>query len=461
VAKKPLADPAPDEATTEHPEKAEKSRGDRTSELFYLDAIFPDPAAVFSFSPKPLQAVKDDALVVLDTNALLVPYRTDPASLKAIETTYRNLTEGGRLFVPAQVAREFASNRPNLLRELYQQIGTRYVSVEGTAHYPLMGELKEYKELKTIEKTLISNAESQRKAVSSLLQAVRQWNWDDPVSAMYQRLFGAEVVVTPTLDREAVVTEFERRKKNKIPPGYKDAGAGDLLIWLTVLELAESKQRDLIFVSGDEKADWWYRSEGALYPRYELVDEYRRRSGGRTLHIVRLGRLLEVMGADAAVVEDVRQQEAVAVVTPKRSPGHWGHTAEAAVYTWLSQFGTVFTDENAVLYFGPSRGQRRTLEVKLLADPNVAINKLRDSLEAARRSAGTHLVVMVAGSVNRADTCVRAMTEWLKSVTQTEPLNLLVLTGHAKHGVFEPIKMIWPRDVERTDETLWASRFSS
>jgi len=412
-------------------------------ELFRLDTIFPEPEAIFSFAPRSLDAIKGDGLVVVDTNALLLPYRTDPSSLKAIESTYAELIKHGRLIVPAQVAREFASNRATLLGELNQQIEARYVGgVEGTKHYPLLGEMEEYKRLKEIEKSLNSNIEAQRKAVGALLQAVRRWNWDDPVSSLYKKLFSTGVVMVPQLEQSAVLAEFERRKAGKIPPGYKDSGAGDLLIWLTVLELAKSKKRDLIFVSGDEKADWWHRSDGALYPRYELVDEYRRSSGGRTLHIVRLGRLLEALGVDEKVVEAVRQQEAVGAIV-SRPQGHWGHVAEASVYNWLSQKGGVFT-EAGHLFFALPGSAKMLLEVKLLADPSIAVRKLRASMEAAARNPDMlHLVVMVAAGESRAEKCVKAMTASLPPSVGVSP-NLRVLTGFIQGGAFRPGTVVWP-----------------
>src|SRR5207247_10935182 len=62
---------------------------------------------------------------------------------------------------------------------------------------------------------------------------------------------------------------------NKVPPGYKDSAkelgaAGDLIIWRTILEIGRTRKAHLVFVSGDEKADWWYRASGSvLYPRLD------------------------------------------------------------------------------------------------------------------------------------------------------------------------------------------------
>jgi hypothetical protein len=46
-----------------------------------------------------------------------------------------------------------------------------------------------------------------------------------------------------------------------VPPGFKDQGKpGDLIIWNTILHLGVEKKKSIIFVSTDEKTDWWHQS---------------------------------------------------------------------------------------------------------------------------------------------------------------------------------------------------------
>src|SRR5262249_23484684 len=145
------------------------------------------------------------------------------------------------------------------------------------------------------------------------------WEWNDPVSLLYGTLFPKEVVVDTAKPHNDIREEHARRFANKIPPGYKDQsnehqGIGDLLIWLTILELGSARQSSVIFVSGEEKADWWHRSEHQyLYPRYELVDEFRRASGGHSFHIVKFSKFLELFGASDQVVAEVRAEEGMAI----------------------------------------------------------------------------------------------------------------------------------------------------
>ena len=46
-----------------------------------------------------------------------------------------------------------------------------------------------------------------------------------------------------------------------------------------------------------------------LFARYELIDEYRRASGGQTFHCVQLSRLMTLFDSERDAVEDIRRSE--------------------------------------------------------------------------------------------------------------------------------------------------------
>jgi hypothetical protein len=309
-----------------------------------LKRLYPDAVAIFAFEPAPLETIKNRCLVVLDTNALLVPYNTGKDSLDVIARTLEGLIKAQRLVVPGQVAREFARNRAEKLKTLFQQISRKRDIALKTQHYPLLESLPAYRSLCELETDLESRLSKYRSSVGALLDQIRGWNWNDPVSVLYRRLFDAAVVVELEADDRAMIKDSERRRRDKVPPGYKDsskedAGIGDVLIWQTILQLGQSRKAPVLFVSGDEKSDWWYQSEGqALYPRFELVEEYRRESDGETFTILGFADFLKLFGASAEVVEEVRHEERVAL------PSYAADTltpqllaAMSAVYLWLRQ----------------------------------------------------------------------------------------------------------------------------
>ena len=103
--------------------------------------------------------------------------------------------------------------------------------------------------------------------------------------------------------------------------------------------------QDIIFVTNDSKNDWWYQSESqALYPRFELIDEYRQNSTDKTIHIINFSTFLQLFGASLEVVDEVRQEEVLSSI--QISGGVSSHQfqsgtlslysqAEAAVGEWI------------------------------------------------------------------------------------------------------------------------------
>ncbi len=66
---------------------------------------------------------------------------------------YQRLQKAKRLFVPAQVSREFAKNRATKLTEMYKALADkrgRTVKPESIS-YPLLAELEQYKALQVQE----------------------------------------------------------------------------------------------------------------------------------------------------------------------------------------------------------------------------------------------------------------------------------------------------------------------
>ena len=322
---------------------AEPTPSETIAELSTAAAMFPDAKSIFGISLKPIHAVKESCIVVLDTNVLLVPYTINPKGLSEIKKAYKALLKTNRLKIPAQVAREFAKNRPNKLSELYQQLSSKRSKVPGfqKGQYPLLESLPEYAAVVDLERTLDKQLESYKSALSKLIDHIRNWTWNDPVSLLYGQLFTPETIVEAEITNEALEADIKRRIQLKIPPGYKDAskpdsGAGDILIWHTIMSLGEKTKKDVLFVSADGKPDWFHQSDGPLYPRFELVDEFRRRSQGASFHILKLSDFLDLFDAKGEVVEEVRQEEEKLIplsqsgITIKR-----GLLAEEAVGRWL------------------------------------------------------------------------------------------------------------------------------
>lgn len=296
---------------------SEKSGANDLSEeaVFLAETVLPNADAAFVLPKDTLASAVQKADVVLDTNVLLLPYRAGSSSLKEIETALAQLRDSDRLFVPGRVAREFTRLRPVMLGDLLQALSKQpdRVAVPDSV-YPLLTDLPEHKALADAVDALKDARTSFVKAVGALRKLILSWDGHDPVSVVYSRLFATRVR-DARLDKVEVLKELRRRVEHKIPPGYKDAakpdgGVGDLLIWLTILELGKERKKPLIFVTGEEKADWQYRSDGrGIGPRFELVDEYRRESQGADIFIIQMSELLELLKVKDSAVKEIKQEE--------------------------------------------------------------------------------------------------------------------------------------------------------
>lgn len=81
----------------------------------------------------------------------------------------------------------------------------------------------------------------------------------------------------------------QRGFPEKTPPGYMDfekfkdsehnlekrANCGDLIIWKQVMDLSKAERSPIVFVTDDQKEDWWIKASGkTLGPRPELIQEF-------------------------------------------------------------------------------------------------------------------------------------------------------------------------------------------
>lgn len=290
----------------------------RSVDVFLLERLFPSALDVFraNLDPDP----KSGCIIALDTNALLLPYSVGKDDLRALGSVYSTIANEGRLFLPERVAREFIKNRDRKLAEMALAIDTlkSRINIGEARISPLLEELAETASLAKASKELAAAKTAYVAALDSLTSQIRSWRGDDPVTSLYADLFTTERLACSAETKEELLTEWAYRVQNKVPPGYKDGGKddtgiGDFAIWMSLLSLGATHKTDLIFVTGEEKADWFVRAGNArVYPRPELIDEYRRASGGHTLRLSSLRDLLREMSAPEGLVKDVEAAELTA-----------------------------------------------------------------------------------------------------------------------------------------------------
>lgn len=432
-------------------------------DIFIANDIYPDPVQIFNSKFKTREEIKNDCFIVLDTNVLLLPYTTSEATLEGIKNTYTKLIVEKRLIVPGQVAREFAKNRATKLSELYQNISTRRDSITLTTQddfYPLLENLDIYKQAKELETELHKIRKQYNKKVREILDHIKQWNWNDPVSSLYSDLFSQEVILDIELNevkKEKIKTDLKRRDVHKIAPGYKDSsktdqGIGDLLIWQTILEIGEIHKKSVIFVSGEEKADWWHRTnDQRLYPRYELVEEFRRNSDGQSFYMINLADLLKLYGATEEVVEEVKQEEERAShlnfeQVEKGQVKDIGYNSLLAVYEWLNnqkEYQEVSLEPQRFLNIIAisDKGDRIGVEVKVVRDSRFPYHLVvKDYIEdfSMLHKENIQKMILFFVSLNKGN--ILSLPRKILASKLDVPSNFLIIGGYLdSDGKFQPL----------------------
>lgn len=236
-----------------------------------------------------IETMWQEGLISLDANVLLSLYNVLPttSSLYLAAMTKRK----PQMWIPYQVALEFHRNVHKERARQTTAHQNRIKQIEG-----LLGELRS-----TARKSRFQASDTQDRAVESLnalkdeLAAQRdsiakQTSHHTP-DALLERisgLFAGQVGIEPdqtTLD--AMFKDGENRYSAEIPPGFEDAKTktgnrkyGDYVLWRQLMDHAASEKRDLIFVTDDDKADWWLKIEKtSVAPRPELIQEFRAETG--------------------------------------------------------------------------------------------------------------------------------------------------------------------------------------
>ena len=62
-----------------------------SNNFYTLKDIYPQSRDAFFFELKKIDEIKNEALIVLDTNILLLPYKTNSESFNAIKQVYSQL----------------------------------------------------------------------------------------------------------------------------------------------------------------------------------------------------------------------------------------------------------------------------------------------------------------------------------------------------------------------------------
>jgi hypothetical protein len=293
-----------------------KKQNDGQPDPFLLETIY--PTATSLFAPTGVVAASSmNVIVAFDTNVLLLPYSIKQDQLSSLRNLYRKLADDNRLFVPARCVREFIKNRDSNLVDVINAINTKksQINLPEARISPLMEGIEGYQELLSAHGELKSAKQKYLSSLDSIIKKMRSWRSDDHITSLYNEVFTSDRIIEHSEENSELLSTWRYRLVNKIPPGYKDSskddtGIGDFIIWSTILKLGKEKNMDLIFVTDETKADWFVRASAeAIYPRPELVYEYRQISSGRNIRLCSLHELLKELNVSDELVSEVRSAE--------------------------------------------------------------------------------------------------------------------------------------------------------
>ena len=240
-------------------------------------------------------------------------------------------------------------------------------------------------------------------------------NSEDKIRDRIDALFMEKVGNAPKGQEEVdeIFCEGEKRYENKIPPGYKDlskdsskdneftyAGLkykrkyGDLIIWKQIISyVSENSVKNLIFVTKDEKVDWWWKEYGKkIGVSPELSHEIFREGGVENFHIFNLESFLYYAKKQPNVqvteetIKEVREvsDDRREMVTRSQMMRQLGSSAEAAVYEWLSHtFPHLDIEQNRYSqpdFIGYRDGRKYGFEVRLVQSPRIVMYRLREMI---------------------------------------------------------------------------------
>lgn len=237
----------------------------------------------FRPSADDLKSMWSNCVFAVDANVLLNLYRYSPETRSELERALASIKE--RLFVPHQAAKEFLTNRISVTAEQAKEytnvidiIDDLRNTLSNRKRHPFLPE-EALPKFKANADQLVAQLKSQQE---TLLDRP-----DNDEILVFVESIAKDRIGTPFNDAELkeLAKEGETRYQNGIPPGYRDgkkeAGGdvyrrfGDLIIWKQLIARAMAAVKPIVFITDDQKDDWWLRHSGkTIGPRTELREEF-------------------------------------------------------------------------------------------------------------------------------------------------------------------------------------------
>lgn len=233
----------------------------------------------------------NDAVIVFDTNILLSLYTiSDKAKvdvfdmMKALEC---------QLWLPHKVAEEFYCSRPQKMDEAY---------IFRKAVFTLLDNaVKQTSDRCCFYKELSKSVTNLKEHIDKIILSRKQDYENDTVVDTLEKYFEGKVGDKFSDERyEEIENEFQKRINNKDNcPGGQDKqkkfnSSGDYIIWNQMIEHSKEIQKNIIFVTDDQKSDWCAKIGEQKVARPDLLIEFKKKTDGCLIKIYNFEHFSEV-----------------------------------------------------------------------------------------------------------------------------------------------------------------------
>lgn len=240
----------------------------------------------------------EESIIVLDTNVLLNLYRYTKETSDQIIGLLQKYRDN--LWMPHQVALEYHYNRKSVIIEQsgsYKKVCNAFNDIPDKVRDMLNQNLSNYKkrhkeDVENFIDIIKSVTEKQIKKLNEKKVAEFDLVKEDFIKSKITELYNEKVGAAYSKDEmKELEKQAEDRLKKAIPPGYKDYNKktgnkfydgvviqnkyGDLILWKQLLDFAENKNTSIIFLTDEQKEDWWYDIKSEIIgPKVELLNEF-------------------------------------------------------------------------------------------------------------------------------------------------------------------------------------------
>ena len=226
----------------------------------------------YSLSKPQFRALVSRALIVVDTNVLLGLYRSSERTGDEMLRVFDAARD--RLWIPYQIGFEYHERLEETLADLRGQ-HSAFLDVLKRGLDQLRGSFGQYRHpfirehvlasIDDLEKRLQVELEKPAWRIAKLEERI------DLIQKKIERAFRGDSVGMASTKHELaeIIKDGQQRYEKRIPPGFADKKKeierhqfGDLILWKQIIAKAKASKLPVIFVTDDQKEDWYWRISG-------------------------------------------------------------------------------------------------------------------------------------------------------------------------------------------------------